>query len=156
MSENYTFGDRADKKSIETGNDFAPKFGDDGLMPVVTQDAASGAVLMVAYMNEEALRLTLAKKEAVYYSRSRNTLWHKGATSGHVQKVIAARTDCDQDVILLKVEQVGPGCCHAGYAACFYREIPLGDSVAATAKENIAQLTTCDPQTYNPNEVYNS
>jgi phosphoribosyl-AMP cyclohydrolase len=156
MNNNYTFGDRADKKSIETGSDFAPKFGTDGLIPVVTQDAASGAVLMVAYMNQEALRQTLAKKEAVYYSRSRSTLWHKGATSGHVQKVIEARTDCDQDVILLKVEQIGPGCCHAGYAACFYRKIPLGEAVATTAVENIPQLNTCEPQTYNPSEVYKS
>jgi len=154
MSDTYSFGERADKKSIETGSDFAPKFGADGLIPVVTQDAASGAVLMVAYMNEEALRQTLSKQEAVYYSRSRDTLWHKGATSGHVQKVVEARTDCDQDVILLKVEQIGPGCCHAGYATCFYREIPLGEAVAATTKAGIAQLGSPEKQTYDPAEVY--
>ncbi len=154
MSDTYTFGGRADRKAVETGNDFAPKFGADGLIPVVTQDAASGAVLMVAYMNERALRETLARGEAVYYSRSRDTLWHKGATSGHVQKVLGARTDCDQDVILLKVEQVGPGCCHAGYATCFYREIPLGDAVAATARDGVAQLTPCEERAYDPDDVY--
>ncbi len=154
MSNTYQFGSRDDREAIETGTGFAPKFGPDGLIPVVTQDASSGDVLMVAYMNEEALRKTLEIGEAVYFSRSRSELWHKGATSGHVQKVVEARTDCDQDVILLKVEQVGPGCCHAGYAACFYRKVPLGEDVATTAKDGVAQLDLCEAQTYDPKKVY--
>ena len=153
--ETFYFGDRDDKDALENGTAFAPKFGDDGLLPVVTQDAASGEVLMVAYMNEEALARTLHSKEAVYYSRSRDCLWHKGATSGHVQKVIEARTDCDQDVLLLKVEQIGPGCCHAGYSACFYRTVPLGDDVANTVDDaGIVQLEIAEERSYDPDKVY--
>ena len=154
MAESIQFADRSDRKAVENGSGFAPKFGDDGLIPAVAQDATSGEVLMVAYMNEEALRKTMEIGEAVYFSRSRQQLWHKGATSGHVQKVIEARTDCDQDVILLKVEQIGPGCCHNGYAACFYRQIPLQEAVASSAQDGVAQLTTCEQPTYDPNDVY--
>lgn len=154
MSDTFQFADRSDRKAVESESGFAPKFGDDGLIPVVTQDHASGAVLMVAYMNEEALRKTMEISEAVYYSRSRQTLWHKGATSGHVQKVIEAYTDCDQDVILLRVEQVGPGCCHNGYAACFYREIPLGEKVADAVSDGVVQLSQCAEPTYDPSKVY--
>ena len=146
-----TFAARSDKQAIEKGTEFAPKFGVDGHIPVVTQDADSGAVLMVAYMNEEALRETLNKGEAVYYSRSRDCLWHKGATSGHVQKVVEARTDCDQDVILLKVQQIGPGCCHAGYASCFYREIPLAEDAG---DDRPVQLSFIDQPSYDPDKVY--
>jgi phosphoribosyl-AMP cyclohydrolase len=148
------FAERGDKNTIENECGFAPKFGDDGLIPVVTQDNKSGEVLMVAYMNREALQQTITIREAVYYSRSRNQLWHKGETSGNVQKVTEMRTDCDQDVILLKVEQVGPGCCHVGYASCFYRKAPLGDQLAATAENGIAQLELSEEKTYNPDEVY--
>ena len=154
MSVNVAFGKRDNKETVETGTAFAPKFGKDGLIPTVTQDASSGEILMVAYMNEESLRQTLSQKEAVYYSRSRNNLWHKGSTSGHIQKVIEMRTDCDQDVILLKVEQVGPGCCHAGYASCFYRKIPIGEELEESAEEGIAQLDACEEQTYDPEQVY--
>ena len=153
--ETFYFGDRDDKKAVENGTAFAPKFGEDGLLPVVTQDHATGAVLMVAYMNEEALSRTLHSKEAVYYSRSRDCLWHKGATSGHVQKVIEARTDCDQDVLLLKVEQIGPGCCHAGYGSCFYRSVPLGEDVAETVDDHqVVQLAFVDEKSYDPDKVY--
>lgn len=153
--ETFYFGDRDDRKAVENGTAFAPKFGADGLLPVVTQDHATGEVLMVAYMNEEALARTLHAKEAVYYSRSRNCLWHKGATSGHVQKVIEARTDCDQDVLLLRVEQVGPGCCHVGYPSCFYRTVPLGDDVADSVDENqVVQLDFQGQKSYDPDEVY--
>ena len=148
------FAERGDKNAIENECGFAPKFGDDGLIPVVTQDNTSGEVLMVAYMNREALKQTITIKEAVYYSRSREQLWHKGATSGHVQKVTEMRTDCDQDVILLKVSQVGPGCCHVGYASCFYRKAPLGEEFAATADKDIAQLAFSEEKTYNPDDVY--
>ncbi|MEX8499342.1 phosphoribosyl-AMP cyclohydrolase [Leptothrix ochracea] len=101
----------------------------DGLVPVIAQEASSGDVLMFAWMNREALALTAAKGEAVYWSRSRARLWHKGEESGHVQKVLEIRIDCDEDVILLKIEQLGhtPGiACHTGRHACFYRTLRNG------------------------------
>jgi len=106
---------------IEEGTRFQPKFGADGLIVCVTSDAATGTVLMVAYMNAEALEKTVQNGEAYYYSRSRKALWRKGETSGHVQRVVEIRVDCDQDAIWLLVEQVGPGACHTGRASCFYR-----------------------------------
>ncbi|MDX1736644.1 MAG: phosphoribosyl-AMP cyclohydrolase [Alphaproteobacteria bacterium] len=118
-----------DKSEIENGQIFAPKFDEKGLITVVTQHAKSDEILMVAFMNEEALRLTIELKEAVYFSRSRNEIWHKGKTSGQFQKVISMRTDCDQDAIVLKVLPGGDGgCCHVGYENCFYREVDLEDS----------------------------
>jgi phosphoribosyl-AMP cyclohydrolase len=99
-----------------------PKFDKQGgLVPAIVQDHASGQVLMLAYMNEEAWNLTLTTLEAHYYSRSRQTLWHKGDTSGHVQRVKEILLDCDADTVLLKVEQVGGAACHEGYASCFFR-----------------------------------
>lgn len=92
-----------------------------GLIPAIAQDATTGRVLMLAYMNEEAFRLTVATGEAHYFSRSRQSIWHKGGTSGHVQKVRAIYLDCDADAVLLKVEQVGGAACHTGYESCFYR-----------------------------------
>jgi|UniRef100_A0A7V6DNP6 phosphoribosyl-AMP cyclohydrolase len=94
-----------------------------GLIPAIVQDYATGAVLMLAFMNEEAWNLTLSTREAHYYSRSRRTLWHKGGTSGHVQKVKEILLDCDADTVLLKVEQVGNAACHEGYASCFFRRL---------------------------------
>ena len=93
---------------------------DQGLVPVIAQDAATGEVLMFAWMNREALTLTAEKGEAVYWSRSRRKLWHKGEESGHSQKVIEIRTDCDNDVILLKIEQAGGIACHTGRRSCFF------------------------------------
>lgn len=115
------------KPELEEGNIFAPKFGADGLLPVVATHAENGDVLMMAYMNEEALNLTILTGEAHYWSRSRGELWHKGATSGQVQKVTDIRTDCDQDAIWIKILPGGDGgCCHVGYESCFYRSIPVG------------------------------
>jgi len=94
-----------------------------GLIPAIVQDAATGAVLMLAFMNEEAWEQTLKTREAHYFSRSRQTLWHKGGTSGHVQRVKEILLDCDADTVLLKVEQVGGAACHEGYASCFFREL---------------------------------
>jgi phosphoribosyl-AMP cyclohydrolase len=94
-----------------------------GLLPAIVQDAASGAVLMLAFMNQEAWDLTCKTREAHYFSRSRQTIWHKGATSGHVQRVQEIFLDCDADTVLLKVEQVGGAACHEGYASCFYRRL---------------------------------
>jgi phosphoribosyl-AMP cyclohydrolase len=97
-----------------------------GMITAIAQDAASGRILMVAWMNREALEQTVARKEAVYWSRSRNKLWHKGEESGHVQKVLEVRLDCDADAILLKVEQAGGIACHTGRESCFFRKLEDG------------------------------
>ena len=105
----------------------------DGLLPAIAQDAATGEVLMLAYMNAESYAETLATGRAVYYSRSRNKLWRKGEESGHVQEVEAIFFDCDADTILLKVHQVGGAACHEGYASCFFRQVtPDGLKIIAT------------------------
>lgn len=106
-------------------------WGKDGLITAVAQDAASGRILMVAWMNREALRQTAERKEAVYWSRSRNRLWHKGEASGHVQKVLEVRLDCDADAVLLKVEQVAGIACHTGRESCFFRKLEDGRWVSA-------------------------
>ena len=98
-----------------------------GLVPAIAQDAASGEVLMVAWMNRDALRLTLEKQQAVYWSRSRGKLWFKGEESGHVQKLTEVRIDCDADVVLLQVEQIGDIACHTGRRRCFYRVFREGE-----------------------------
>lgn len=113
---------RGDTEAVERGAALMPKFDADGLMPAVAQDAATGEVLMLAWMNAQALRLTLETGEATYWSRSRRSLWRKGETSGHRQRVVEVRIDCDQDAILLKVEQTGPAC-HTGERSCFYRVV---------------------------------
>ena len=106
------------------------KWTEDGLVPVIAQEAATGKVVMFAWMNRESLALTVEKGEAVYFSRSRNKLWHKGEESGHVQKVIDIRSDCDKDVILLSIEQVGSIACHTGRHSCFYHELQDGNWAA--------------------------
>lgn len=98
------------------------KWGDDGLVPVIAQEE-DGKVVMFAFMNRESLAMTAEKGEAVYFSRSRNKLWHKGEESGHVQKVKSIRTDCDKDVVLITIEQVGGIACHTGRHSCFYNEL---------------------------------
>lgn len=123
------------------GAEFAPAFGG-GLLPAVVQDAASGEVLMLAWMNEEAWRRTLESGEAHFWSRSRRELWHKGATSGHVQRVCAVRLDCDSDAILLLVEQAGGAACHTGHRTCFFREWREGG------------LAECAPVIFDPAAVY--
>ncbi len=111
---------------VEEGKFLSPKFNDDGLIPVTTTDHKSGEVLMHGYMNQDALKLTIEKKEACYWSRSRKALWHKGRTSGFVQKVLDIRIDDDQDALWMTVD-IGDGAsCHVGYKSCFYRSIPLG------------------------------
>ena len=142
-----TFGSRDDKKLVETEPVFAPKFDNHGLIVAIAQDADTNEVLMVAYMNEDSLKQTLEIGEAVYFSRSRQEIWHKGATSGHTQTVEKILTDCDQDALVLKVRQKGPGCCHAGYRSCFYRNIQeVGDPVALGQE--------IEDQSYDPNKVY--
>jgi phosphoribosyl-AMP cyclohydrolase len=119
----------------EEGRTLTPKFDADGLVTCVATDAASGDVLMVAHMNAEALARTIETGEAWYFSRSRQKLWRKGETSGHVQRVTEMRIDCDQDAVWIKVEQVGPGACHTGRRSCFYRAVPVGGAVNAAVLE---------------------
>jgi len=116
----------SDNNEIEEGRKFQPKFDAAGLVTCVATDAGTGEVLMVAHMNEEALRKTIASGEAWYYSRSRQSLWRKGETSGHVQRVVEMRTDCDQDAVWIRVEQTGAAC-HTGRHSCFYRKIEAGE-----------------------------
>ncbi len=125
MSE-IEFKKRETVEQVEESTDLAPKFDTNGLIPVVTTDFNTNEVLMQGYMNEEAFKKTIALKEAVYFSRSRKTLWHKGKTSGLIQKVKEIRIDDDQDSIWLRVEVKGGDSCHVGYRSCFYRSIPLG------------------------------
>ena len=115
---------------------------ENGLLPVVAQDATSGRVLMVAWMNSEALALTVQEQRAVYWSRSRKKLWYKGEESGHVQHVKEIRLDCDSDVLILQVEQIGGMACHTGRASCFYRILQDGEWL------------TVDPVVKNPGEIY--
>lgn len=124
------FAERSSVEQVEEGFDLAPKFDENGLIPVVTTDYATGELLMHAYMNAEALRRTIEIGEAVYYSRSRKTLWHKGATSGLVQKVKEIRIDDDQDCVWLRVDVQGGASCHVGYRSCFYRSVPFGSEVS--------------------------
>ncbi len=120
----FTFPPRGSKRDIEEGALFAPRFDADGLIVCVTSEVSTGDVLMVAYMNAEALRLTMETGVAHYWSRSRQSLWRKGDTSGQVQSVREMLVDCDQDAILLKVEAGGDGkACHTGRRSCFYRRV---------------------------------
>lgn len=122
-------------------NAFNPDFAS-GLLPVITQDAASLEVLMLAWMNSEAWQLTLKTGIAHYYSRSRKKLWRKGESSGNEQKVLAIRLDCDSDAILLLVEQTGGAACHTGFRSCFYRESASG----------VTRI--CSPKIFDPDQVY--
>lgn len=123
------FGNREDRKALETGDFLAPKFDDRGLMPVVTTCADTGRVLMQAWMDALAIERTIETGEAHYFSRSRQELWHKGATSGEYQIVKEFRIDCDQDALWLVVEQKGGKCCHVGHPSCFYRALPVGQLI---------------------------
>jgi len=117
------FASRSSADAVETGAALAPDFGEDGLLPAVTTDVATGEVLMLAYMDAEAFARTIETGTAHYYSRSRQRLWKKGESSGQTQTVREMRIDCDQDAVWLKVAQAGGGACHLGYTSCFYRRI---------------------------------
>jgi len=138
----------ANPSEIEEGLVLAPQFGADGLVTAVVTDAKSGDVLMVAHMNAEAVAKTIATGDAWYFSRSRKKLWKKGESSGHGQRVVELRVDCDQDALWLKVEQEGPGACHTGRRSCFYRAVPLGQSGAVKL-----ELRDAD-KTFDPGKVY--
>ncbi|KQU52067.1 phosphoribosyl-AMP cyclohydrolase [Bosea sp. Leaf344] len=117
----------SDKQTLEEGAVLAPRFDANGLVTCVTTEADSGEVLMVAHMNEEALRRSIETGEAWYWSRSRQELWHKGETSGQIQTIVEMRVDCDQDAVWIRVKVAGDGgCCHTGRRSCFYRVQPLG------------------------------
>lgn len=138
---------RVTVKQVEEGTELAPKFDQKGFIPCVTTDHASGELLMVAVMNREALEKTIATGEAYYFSRSRQCLWHKGATSGLVQKVVEMRIDDDQDCVWLRVEIAGGASCHVGYRSCFYRKVPVGSQRAAgTALEFLEHEKSFDPK----------
>jgi phosphoribosyl-AMP cyclohydrolase len=124
MTSEPLFFPRGDKKELETGELLQPKFDADGLIPCITVDAATNEVIMFAFMNEIALRHTIETGNATYWSRSRGKLWIKGEESGNYQRVRELRTDCDQDVVLVKVD-IGPegAACHTGYKSCFYRKL---------------------------------
>jgi phosphoribosyl-AMP cyclohydrolase len=125
VSDSSIFAPRATDEQVEEGRLFAPKFDANGLITCVVTDAWSTEVLMVAHMNPEALAKTISTGEAWFYSRSRKKLWRKGEVSGHNQRIIEMRVDCDQDAVWLRVEQIGAGACHTGRASCFYRAVPL-------------------------------
>ncbi|MEK6684885.1 MAG: phosphoribosyl-AMP cyclohydrolase [Pseudomonadota bacterium] len=116
---------------------------EDGLIPVITQEADSGKILMVAWMNREALKLTVEKHEAVYWSRSRKKLWHKGEESGHIQKIKDIYLDCDEDVLLITVEQMGGIACHTGRHSCFFQKLEDNEWI------------TVAPVIKDPKEIYN-
>ena len=127
-------------QDIEEGVAFTPKFDANGLVSAVVTDARTGDVLMVAHMNAEALAKTIASGEAWYFSRSRRALWRKGETSGHTQRVVEMRVDCDQDAVLLKVRPQGDGgACHVGYRSCFYRVVKDGGLVLADDAEQVSE-----------------
>ncbi|MDR0534100.1 MAG: phosphoribosyl-AMP cyclohydrolase [Verrucomicrobiales bacterium] len=145
------FAERGDKKQLEESTQLAPKFDKDGLIPVVTTDYDSGEVLMMAYMNRDSLVRTIELGEAVYWSRSRQEIWHKGATSGNVQKVRELRIDCDQDALWMRVTQQGfGGACHTGFRSCFYREVPVGEK----AKTGMALIFRETEKLFDPEKVY--
>lgn len=127
---------------LRSGARLEIQFNDQGLVPAIVQDTATGRVLMLGWMNDAALRQTLQTGKATFYSRSRKKIWVKGEQSGHVQQVIEARVDCDQDAVLLRCRPHGP-CCHAGYESCFFRAVEGRDS-----------LQPVDEKVFEPDEVY--
>ena len=144
------FKKRKTIKQVEESTDLAPKFDSCGLIPVVTTDYLSGEVLMQGFMNKDALKQTINLKEAVYYSRSRKSLWHKGKTSGLVQKIKEIRIDDDQDSIWLRVKVKGGASCHVGYRSCFYRSIPIGTQL----NTNIILKFEEKEKVFDPKKVY--
>ena len=147
----YVFPARTTTAEIELGTTLQPKFGADGLIPCITQDVHTGDVLMFAFMNAESLARTIATRKATYWSRSRHKLWVKGEESGHAQLVKELLVDCDQDVILLKVENVGGAACHNGYKSCFYRK--LADGAKADDPASL-KLEYASRRVFDPASVY--
>ena len=146
---NIEFEKRKSVEQVEESTELAPKFDENGFIPVVTTDFSTGEVLMQGYMNEEAFKQTISLGEAVYFSRSRKSLWHKGKTSGLVQKIKEIRIDDDQDCVWLKVDVKGGASCHVGYRSCFYRSIPLGND-----KSKVVLKFEESEKVFDPKEVY--
>jgi phosphoribosyl-AMP cyclohydrolase len=146
MTKNILFGAPGAPTELEEGTALTPKFGSDGLITCVVTDHGDGSVLMVAHMNAEALAKTIATGDAWYFSRSRGALWRKGESSGHFQRVVEMRIDCDQDAVWIKVKQTG-GACHTGRSSCFYRAVPLG-------KAGAVALEFRDERLFDPADVY--
>lgn len=149
MATNSTIPENPPSADVEESLTLMPRFDSDGLIACVSSDP-SGLVLMVAHMNAEALSRTIETGEAWYFSRSRETLWRKGESSGHTQRVLEMRVDCDQDAIWIVVEQFGPGACHTGRKTCFYRQVPVG---SPTAVGSPLALVDAD-RTFDPKSVY--
>lgn len=147
------FQPRRSIEQVEEGTELAPKFDDRGLIAAVTTDAETGELLMQGYMNAEALKKTIETGEAWYYSRSRRTIWHKGATSGLVQRVRELLVDDDQDCLWLRVAVAGGASCHVGYRSCFYRRIPIGPSSAADSGKVNLEFTDTE-KVFDPKDVY--
>ncbi len=145
------FKKRENVYEIEEGDLLSPKFDNDGLIPVITTCYNTKEILMHGYMNVEALKLTLETKEAYYWSRSRKSIWHKGKTSGFVQKVIDLRIDDDQDALWMSVDIGNGASCHVGYKSCFYRSIPLGP---IKDTENIKLEFKEKEKKFDPEKVY--
>ncbi len=144
-----SFKKRISIEQVEESTELAPKFDKNGLIPVVTTDHNSGEVLMQGYMNEEALKQSITLGEAVYYSRSRKSLWHKGKTSGLIQKIKEIRIDDDQDSVWLRVEVQGGASCHVGYRSCFYRSILLENK-----NSKVVLRFEEDEKVFDPKKVY--
>ncbi|MBB3932713.1 phosphoribosyl-AMP cyclohydrolase [Kaistia hirudinis] len=150
MTDTPLFAPPGSHEAVEEGLALTPHFGADGLIAAVVVDDESGDVVMVAWMNAEALSRTIATREGWYWSRSRQELWHKGATSGHVQTVTDIRIDCDQDAVLLRVRTAGTGAnCHTGRKGCFYRRVTAG----ADATGPVLEFTGDEPL-FDPKAVY--
>jgi len=147
----FVFPARTSTADIELGTTLQPKFGSDGLIPCITTDHVTNEVLMFAFMNAEALAHTIKTKKATYWSRSRNKLWIKGEESGNAQLVKELLVDCDQDVVLLKVENVGGAACHNGYKSCFYRKLDAG---AAADNPSSMKLQIIGKPLFDPKTVY--
>ena len=150
MADQSSFTPPGSDADLEEGLALTPKFDADGLVTAVATDAKSGDVLMVAHMNAQALAKTIATGEAWYYSRSRRALWKKGETSGHTQRVVEMRIDCDQDAVWIKVEQIA-GACHTGRRSCFYRKVPLGKP---GAKSGAVTLEFVGERVFDPKAAY--
>ena len=151
MATPAPFPARTTTSEVELGTLLQPKFGADGLIPCITVDHATDEVLMFAFMNAESLAHTIRTGRAAYWSRSRNKLWIKGEQSGHTLKVVDLYVDCDQDVLLLKVENAGPGACHNGYRSCFYRKLAAG---AGGDGPNPHKLEFAATRAFDPAGVY--
>ena len=152
MNPSKIFGQRKTVEQVEEGTELAPKFDAHGLIPAVTTDYESGELLMHGYMNAEALALTIETGEAHYFSRSRQAIWHKGATSGLTQTIRELKIDDDQDCVWLRVDVAGGASCHVGYRSCFYRTVPSGPGLEAEAPLELE--FTEHEKVFDPDVVY--